>query len=138
MTSKLTAVARYLAISAVIGLFSLPAFAQVPLPDYSKWTLVTSSVNVTHNDKMVSLKFDHYQNRSDQEKQLSVNVLDNNKKESWLAFYVIEYTDQSKRNEYHLFEYKNGKWEYVKNFSESQDLKQDSIEFLKSKYNLVW
>lgn len=138
MTPKITSFARYLAVFAVIGLFSLPVFAQVTLPDYSKWMFTTSFVNVTHNGKVMSLMFYHYLNQSGQEKSLYVNVLNNEKGESWIAFYVIIYTDRSKRSEYHLFEDKNSKWEYVKNFSDSQDLGQDTEKFLKDKYNFAF
>lgn len=126
---------RYLAISAVISLFSLSALAQISLPDYSKWASKTSFVNAIHNDKSVFLRFDHYLNNTEKEKSLYVNVLNNENGEPWIAFHAIAYLGQSERNEFHFFEYKDKKWEYVKNFSDSQDLSKDTTEFLKVKYN---
>lgn len=138
MTPKTTNSIRYLAVSAIIGLFSISALAQISLPDYSKWMFSASSMNAILNDKTMSLEFFRYLNRDDKEKHLFVNVLNNEKREPWIAFHVIIYADQTKRREFHLFEYKNKKWEYVKNFSDSQDLENDTADFLKDKYNLIW
>ncbi len=138
MTQKITGITRYLAVFVIIGLFSLPALAQISLPDYSKWEVSNSSINVILNGKAMSLKFDLYRNMDDKVINLFVNVVSNDKGEPWLAFHVLSYKNQSKPNEFHFFEYKNGKWEYVKNFSDSQDLRQDSDKFLKERYNLIW
>lgn len=135
---KITSFTRYLAVFTIVGLFSLPAFAQVSMPDYSKWTFTTSSANVIHNDKTVSLMLHHYLNTNEKEKHMYVNILHNENGKPWIAFHIIIYPDQSKRNEFHLFEYKNDKWEYVKNFSDSQDLGQDTEKFLKTTYNFTF
>ena len=125
-------------------LFNSCAFAQVTAPDYSKWESGESGhLQAMHNGKEVSLPVAGYDNY-DQSSMLeqSAIVINDESDKPWLMFYVsvqhaVDGTNEWKP-QYHFFEYTDGKWVHVKDFTDTPDaeLEKDTANLLKSRYNL--
>ena len=107
------------------------------LPDYSKWQNETSTELMIHNGKEESMPSVQYFD-IDEKKLIfrMVSLLNHENKEPWLLFYLMEPADQNKDIELNLFEYKNGKWVFIKNFSDHLDPTVQAMDFLKVKYGL--
>ena len=126
-----------IALFALIVLaISTQTFAQPALPDFSKWDSEHGTFKALHNGKVVTLKNTLYINVSDNGSRAEgINVFSDENQKPWLLFYTIE-TDPNKPTEYYLFEYKNNKWVMVKEFNDSNNVTQEAVDFLRSRYNL--
>ena len=121
--------------------FVLQSFAQTAVPDYSGWKKISSPEQFTIDGKSVTLKVGIYQdtNQSTLVEHLII-VINNESGEPWIMLYTyLQHTADHKnenKEQNNLFEYQNGKWVHIKDFSDSQDLYKETEEFLKSRYSL--
>ena len=128
-----------LSLLVVIGMFSIfptLTFAQPSLPDYFWWPKQSHVSGYIRNGSEIFLKITRYDN-DDQVKMRkeTINVWDDENKKPWLLFYSL--TDlASGSQEFQLFEYINGQWIHVNDFSGSKDLGNDVRDFLKNRYNV--
>lgn len=100
------------------------------LPDFSKWEKETMDAHMIYRDQEVTFNEEVYY---DAHSGLVVVIIYDEKKNPWLAFF-------SKRDsnpiQFLLFENREGKWMFVNDFTNSEDLYKETNDFLKAKYDL--
>lgn len=131
-------------------LFSLVSsvYAQNPeLPDYTGWKTNSVTGPVSINGQDATLKVDVVDNRDDVNLRWDIlNVVHDPHGNLWLAVWIERIGERKspgnitlKQENYYLFEYHNGSWFFVKDFSKSnhpQGWTAELHDFLADKYKL--
>ncbi len=130
-------------IYAFLLLFASSVLAQVALPDYSGWDSRPTSSRAVHNGNNVVLSGTYYYHRDQSNmREESISVLNDESGREWLILYAYFQHTPDHVNEnlprYHVFEYQNGRWVHVQDFSDSTNFNGDLSDFLKNQYNLVF
>jgi hypothetical protein len=133
---------------ATIFLFAgIRVFAQQTLPDYSKWQQDGSgSFSAVHSGKPINIKAELYSNTDlINLKRYILVLIFNEKHDLWLALLTEEIGERqpdgsinTTESKYYLFEYQNNKWIFRKSFQDGPNLDQETADFLKSQYDLVF
>ncbi len=133
---------------AIIFLFAgIQVFAQQALPDYSKWQQDGSgSFSAVHDDKPINIKAELYSNTDlINLKRYALVLIFNEKHDLWLALLTEEIGERQPDGsintieiKYYLFEYQDNKWIFGKSFQDGPNLDQETADFLKSQYDLVF
>jgi|SRR3989338_4462843 len=114
--------------------------------DYSKWSRENSNkVDFLLNNESILLTATLYslsQRRWQAHVEASVAIVENRENKPWLGFYSEKiYALNDGRIVaifYYLFEHKDGKWVFVKEFIYNKYLDEETAAFLKASYSLVW
>ena|SRR3989344_2052266 len=130
-----------------IALFSLIFVAlifsscadKVTLPDYSKWRSESVIARSLHNGKEVDLlEIDHFDiviNRDLARIKRYVSIIHNEEQKPWLLFYMVV-NESDKIDRFYIFENKNGPWSLVKDFTNTENIEKEVLDFVKAQYNL--
>lgn len=138
-------------IGFILSIFTnLIVYAQTTtpvLPDYGKWQQGGSgSFLAVHDDKPINLKAELYNNTDLVNlKRYALVLIYNEKNDLWLALLTEEIGKRQPNGsinteeiKYHLFENQNNEWIFSKSFQDGPNVDQETVDFLKSRYGLVF
>ena len=128
-------------------IFGLQEDREAPVMiDYSKWSRENSKkvefLLKNESTLLTATLYSLSQRRWQAHVEAGVAIVENRENKPWLAFYSEKLYALNDRRivaaYYYLFEYKDNKWVFVKEFDYSKYLDEQAGAFLKERYNLVW
>jgi len=128
-----------LVLLVLFSLFAITAFAQPPMPDFSKWNKVEDHTTpYLSKGKPVQVRDAHYVfiNQERTEAFMEIVFYNPNTTLAWFSISIHQYKDKASEaylSEVYLYETdRNGAWVFVEDISKTKD----SLESVLNRYDL--